>query len=242
MKRPAPITSNRSALPVRVLGVVLILVFGVELGIMLTLPYWNPFTLGDLGLAIVDATTLTAALTPALWMVVVRPLRDLFEQRGRLLSRVIQVQEHERARISRDLHDDLGQLLTAVLVGLRTIDEAPDFDQARVRARRLSTVASEGLDVVRRIARGLRTGVLQDLGLRLAIERLVEDIALGSGVEMTAQVLLPPSQRFPPPIEMAAYRLVQEAMTNVVRHADATRADVHVTSEDGFSCYRIVKD
>lgn len=225
-RTPSPIR------PVRVFAVVMVLVFLVEMGIMLTLPMWNPWSLGDTALALVDSLVLTAVLAPAIWIVVVRPLRDLFEQRGRLLARVIDVQEHERARISRDLHDDLGQLLTAVSVGLRTLNDAPDLAQARERAKHLSLIVTDSLDVVRRIARGLRTGVLQDLGLRLAVERLVEDASQSSGIDMTASISFPEDRRFSPASEMTAYRLVQEALTNVVRHADAARADVRLDADD----------
>ncbi len=174
-----------STSPLRVFGTVLVLVFVVEMGIMLTMPMWSPWPIGDVALSAMDAAVLTVVLSPAIWFVTVRPLKRLFEQRGRLLSRVIEVQEQERARLSRDLHDDLGQLLTAILVGLRTISDAPDIHQARERAQRLAGNASESLEVARRMAHGLRTGVLEDLGLPAALERLVEDMTLGSGVPIS---------------------------------------------------------
>lgn len=219
------------ALPLRVLAVVLVLVFGVELGIMLTIASWNPWPAGAVELAVVDALVLTAVLSPALWFVIVRPLRVLFDQRGRLLARVFEVQEEERARISRDLHDELGQFLTAVLVGLRTVEQAPDLDVARTRARDLCEVAAGGLDSVRRLAHGLRTSVLADLGVGPAVERLCEDAAATSGVDITVNVEFGAATRFAYAVEVAAYRLVQEALTNIVRHAHARSAAVRLRLE-----------
>lgn len=210
----------------------LVLVFGVEMGIMLTLPMWNPWSLGDVTLALVDAMVLTAVLSPALWFVVVRPLRELFDQRGRLLARVFEVQEQERARISRDLHDELGQLLTALLVGLRTIQQATDLDQAKERACGLSDVATESMDAVRRLAHGLRANVLEHLGLRPAVERLCEDTVASSGVDILVDVAFPAAYRFASAIEISVYRLLQEALTNIVKHAQSTEAHVTLAMRD----------
>lgn len=220
------------AAPLRVLGIVLVLVFGVEVGIMLTMPAWSPWPLGDLALSVMDASLLTAVLSPALWYLIVRPIRNLSVQRGRLLARIIEVQESERARISRDLHDDLGQLLTAVKIGLRTITDADTIDQARERAQRAGATAAEALDVVRRMARGLRTGVLEDLGLRAALERLVEDVSEGSGIEIAADFKIAKESRLPHAVEIGAYRLAQEALTNVIKHADARNVTITVRARD----------
>lgn len=231
MIHPPPTIATRAALPLRVFVVVLVLVFGVEMGIMLTLPWWNPWPVGDLELAVVDALVLTAVLSPAVWFVVVRPLRDLFEQRGRLLERVFEVQEEERARIARDLHDELGQLLTATLVGLRTVEQAADLPTARARAAALCEVAAGGLDSVRRLAHGLRASVLEDLGPRPAVERLCEDAAAASGVDFDVSVEFPTTARLEPAVEVAVYRLVQEGVTNIARHADARHASVRLRLE-----------
>ncbi len=200
---------------------------------MLTLPWWSSWPIGGTALAVVDAMVLTGLLSPALWFVVVRPLRVLFDQRGRLLLRVMEVQEEERARISRDLHDELGQVLTTVLVGLRTVEQATDLAQARERALGLHDVAAVGLESVRRLSRGLRTGVLAELGLRTAVERLCEDWSAASGVDIVPDVELPVAARFAPAVETAAYRVVQEAVTNVVRHSQAARAEVHLRLDSG---------
>lgn len=216
-------------LPLRVLAVVLVLVFAVELGIMFLLPRLTRATglaADGVGVALSDALLLTTVLCPALWFVVVRPLRDLSEQRRRLLARVIQVQEDERARISRDLHDEFGQLLTTVLVGLRTVQDAPDLQHARERALALRDVTAAGIESVKRIAQGLRATILADLGLAPAIERLCDEAAATHGLDASVSIGLPPGARFPEPVELCIYRFVQEGLTNVARHARASEAAV----------------
>lgn len=216
-----------TASPLRVFLLVLALVFGVEASIMLLLAVWQPFPADSVAVAGVDAMLLTTVIAPAIWVLVVAPLRSLFEQRGRLLQKVYDVQEDERARIARDLHDELGQQLTAVLLGLRAIEMAEDREQAIARARGVAELAAGSLDSVRRLARGLSPAVLTELGLRAAVERLCEDVGHASGLGVTREIELD-SERMTPAVEITAYRVLQEAMTNVVRHAEASTVVVRV--------------
>lgn len=213
--------------PLWTLLVVLLLVFGFELGIMLLLAKLEPFPGGDFARAVIDAVGLTVVLSPALWLLIVRPLRSLSEQRGRLLSRVYEVQEDERVRLSRDLHDELGQHLTAVLLGLRAVAQAEDVQEARERAARVTRIAGDAMDSVRRLARGLRPAVLADLGLRPSVERLCEDVSTSSGIPVNLVIDLG-AVRPAPQVEIGAFRVIQEALTNVVRHSQATQAKVEV--------------
>ena len=100
--------------PGRVLLLMLALVFGVEMGIMLMFMWFPTLVEGDLARSVVDAITLTAVVSPAFWVLIVGPLRAMFDERGRLLSRLFRAQEDERASVSRDLHDELGQQLTVI--------------------------------------------------------------------------------------------------------------------------------
>jgi two-component system, NarL family, sensor histidine kinase DevS len=132
------------------------------------------------------------------------------------LRRVVAGQEVERRRLARELHDETGQALTSILLGLRALEEAhDDIDVDELRRLVVAT-----LQDVRRLAVQLRPKALDDFGLVPALERLVQTFAESSGirVELEARV---GDERLPTDVETTLYRIVQEALTNVVKHADA---------------------
>lgn len=222
--------SRSAASPLRTFLSVLFLVFSVELVIMLEIMPQIPLPDGSLIRSMLDASILTIVLAPCVWLLVVRPLRLLSMQRGRLLSRHFDIQEAERIRLSRDLHDELGQQLTAVLLGVKAVEAAADLEQARARSKTLATIAAGAMDSVRRLARGLRPAVLTDLGLKASVQGLCESISSSSGLEVELDFALE-SERLEPQMEVTVYRVIQEALTNVVRHAGATRASVSARNE-----------
>jgi len=160
--------------------------------------------------------------------------------RRELLSQIIAAQEAERARVSRDLHDDVGQALTSVLLGLRLLDDAllrPDVDpiDARRRVEELRELVADGLRRARRLAFDLRPTVLDDVGLGAALRRLTEDVASRAGLPVDLDAYaLGPDERLSPEIETVIYRVVQEALTNVVRHSSASTASVALASSGGL--------
>src|SRR5205085_6409192 len=103
------------------------------------------------------------------------------EVRARLLGRVLSAQEDERRRIARDLHDEIGHSLTSLLIGLRNLGYTPAPDAAPMRVGDLERIAVSTIDEVRRLARGLRPSVLDDLGLSAALERYAADYERGHG-------------------------------------------------------------
>ncbi|XVJ59079.1 MAG: sensor histidine kinase [Tepidisphaera sp.] len=218
--------------PTRVLLLVLGLVFGVEISIMLIFTAFPGLVSGDFLRSLVDAATLTAVIAPALWMIVVRPLRALFEERGLLLYRVIHSQERERASLARDLHDDVGQHLMVVLLGISAAERATDLDSARSSLREVRAMTTRSVEAVRRLARGLGPGVLEGLGLRAAVERLCEDLSSTSPAKFEVSTNVDAGVRFEPDIEISVYRIAQEACTNVVKHAEATRAEIRLILTD----------
>lgn len=217
----------RGAFPLRVLLLVLAATFAVEALIMLALSSWAPLGSNSPLLSIVDASLLTTVLAPAIWMFVVKPLQSLLDERGALLQRLFDAQERERARIAGDLHDELGQQLTALLLALRAVEQAADDPEAHDRLVTARAMAAASLDAVRRLARGLAPVALHDLGLAAAAERLCEDVARASGLAISRQFNLP-AARLPPTTELAMYRALQETLTNVARHANAARVTVRL--------------
>lgn len=180
----------------------------------------------------VDALTLTAVIAPALWLIIVRPLRALFDDRGLLLYRVFHTQERERAALARDLHDDVGQHLVVVLLGLAAVERAGDLESARASLRDAHGMVVKSADAVRRLARGLGPGVLEGLGLQAAVERLCEDLSSTVGTKFEVRSNLPAGVRMEPDIEISAYRIVQEACTNIIKHAGSASATVELTLKD----------
>ena len=218
--------------PIRVFVLVLLVVFSVEGGIMLVLPRLPAAWRDSIVQSVLDASTLTLVTAPALWFLAVSPLRRLFEARGRLLRRLFESQERERAHIARDLHDGVGQSLTALLVGLRTIEDTGDLATARARARELRELAAAAHGEVRSLARGLKPVILEELGLVAAVERLCEDFERAHGVEVTLVRDAAAVDRLEPSAETALYRIVQEGLANIARHAEAREVEVRLRQED----------
>lgn len=153
--------------------------------------------------------------------------------RARLLHRLISVQDEERRRLARELHDEAGQSLTSLLVGLRTIQDARTLKQARAGAERLRPMAAKTLEELARLSRGLHPRVLDDLGLVTAVTRLGRDHArsFGARVEIIAEGL--GSERLPAAVETTLYRIAQEALTNIAKHTRARSVGIGVRREGG---------
>ncbi len=158
--------------------------------------------------------------------------------RREMLGEVLAAQEAERARVARDLHDDVGQALTSVLLGLRLIEsslraEKVDVADACRHAEEARKLVADALGRARRLAFDLRPTVLDDMGLLAALERLVAETSSRAliPVDLAAHGL--GAARLSPEIETVVYRVVQEALTNVARHARAQSVSVTVSVADG---------
>jgi signal transduction histidine kinase len=141
------------------------------------------------------------------------------------LRRVVDAQELERRRLARELHDETGQALTSMLLGLRAVEEAASADERDRAAAELRELVVTTLQDVRRLAVELRPRALDDFGLVAALERLGETFTDQMGIEVDIESRLG-EQRLPPEIETALYRITQEAMTNIVKHARASRVSI----------------
>lgn len=145
-----------------------------------------------------------------------------------LLRRIATAQEDERSRIARELHDQMGQYLAAVGIGLRVVGEAvPTDGLAAGRLAHLRQLTEEVGREMHRLAVELRPAALDDLGLRAAIQNYVEEWARRSGVEIDYHAS-GSEEPLPRPVEIVVYRVVQEALTNVLKHAQARRVGVVV--------------
>jgi signal transduction histidine kinase len=158
---------------------------------------------------------------------------DLSERVSRdSVRRVVEGQEHERKRLARELHDETGQALTSILLGLKTLEQG-ESEEGRERVATLRELVVSTLQDVRRLAVELRPAALDDFGLAPALERLVETHRARDATAIDVEVRLGPGERLPAEVETAVYRIVQEALTNVARHASATRISVLVARKNG---------
>jgi signal transduction histidine kinase len=150
-----------------------------------------------------------------------------------LLARLINAQEDERRRISRELHDEAGQSLTALRMGLDVLRASASLDDVRAHAKRLAGIAADALQNLGRLARGLHPSVLDDLGLPAALDRYTRDYTASYAIPVDLQVEGFEGQRCPPQVETTLYRIVLEALTNVARHSKASRASIVLRRHNG---------
>jgi signal transduction histidine kinase len=148
------------------------------------------------------------------------------------LRRAVEGQELERRRLARELHDETGQALTSILLGLSALDDADDSDSRLTATEALREQVVTTLQDVRRLAVELRPAALDDFGLTAAIERLTAGFSDQTGIEIEVDSGLGEG-RLPDDIETVLYRLVQEALTNVVKHAHAGHVRIALTRNEG---------
>ncbi|MEW6404823.1 MAG: sensor histidine kinase, partial [Chloroflexota bacterium] len=159
--------------------------------------------------------------------------------RRQLLEKVIATQEDERRRIARELHDSTSQNLTSLIVGLRLMETNCSQCKALSQATDLRQVASQTLDEVHDLSMRLRPRVLDDLGLAAALERLAHEWQ--ARYKIPVDVVIQMSERLPGDVETAIYRIVQEALTNIARHAQAHSTSILVERR-GDAVRAIVED
>jgi signal transduction histidine kinase len=147
------------------------------------------------------------------------------------LQRVVAAQELERKRLARELHDETGQALTSILLGLKAVEEAKSEEQMRAAAADLRELVVATLQDVRRLAVELRPSALDDFGLVPAVERLAATVGEHTRIQVSVGAEL--DERLPGEVETVLYRIVQEGLTNVVKHADAREVRIRVSRRDG---------
>ncbi len=152
--------------------------------------------------------------------------------RRQLLDGVITAQEEERRRIARELHDSTSQSLTSLMVGLHNVDAASNQPGVHEQIKELREIASTVLDDVHNLALQLRPPVLDDIGLHAALERLAGEWQARYHIQADIFVHTG-SQRLPENMETAIYRIVQEALTNIARHACARSVSILVEKRPG---------
>lgn len=207
-------------------AVVVVAIFCVEYGLMRMLPVLTGRTASEFKGAIVDSVLLVLLISPLIWFALVRPLRHALKQRIRLTDQLFSELERERRRIAHDLHDGIGQSLSLIVSGLRSLADFSDSDESSRRSVELQQLAHRTLVDVKDLAFTLRPGILDDLGLVPAIERIARQVHEHHGIEVRCEFVELEKQRLPEQIETAAFRIFQEALNNAARHARCSRVCV----------------
>jgi PAS domain S-box-containing protein len=164
--------------------------------------------------------------------------RDIMERKIaqdalQMFSRqLIEAQEDERRRIARDLHDQIGQVLTAVKMSLHTVQQVCNSSEARSHVKDNIEAVDEALRLVRDLSVDLRPPVLDDLGLATALRWYIDRYARRTGLHVELIInLRDDGERFSRELETASFRIAQEALTNIVRHANATEIMVQLAKD-----------
>ncbi|RME55358.1 MAG: sensor histidine kinase, partial [Caldilineae bacterium] len=160
-------------------------------------------------------------------------LHTLHEQRGELLNRIMHIQEEERRRVAREIHDELGQLLTGLSLNLRVCrDAVPEsLPQVRTQLIKINELVQQTIDQAHRIIVDLRPTALDDYGLVPALEEELHKRLDPLNIEVDMHVL-GDVETLPPDHATAAFRIIQEAITNVIRHAQAQHVHVGLELRD----------
>lgn len=159
-------------------------------------------------------------------------VRQRAEDLIRFVTSLQHAQEEERRRISRELHDDLGQLLTGLKLRVELMEE--DLPEASLSSgqhlRQLKKEIDTLITEMRRISANLRPAALDDFGLVVALQLLCREVQKSSGISLTFETGVA-DRGCDKDVEIALYRIAQEALSNVVRHADATAASVRLSRD-----------
>jgi PAS domain S-box-containing protein len=196
-----------------------------------------------------------ACLRPSQVLAIVRDVteqRDLLQQMEALSIRLLALQEDERGRIAHDLHDEVGQTLTAALLQLEQV-VIRTGEAARLECDQLRTTLQELTRYVRNLALELRPAILDDMGLDQALVSMAQRYQVQTHIHVSV-FLWGLDRRFTREVETAAYRIIQEALTNVARYAQVKQAGVklkveeqllHIEIEDrgvGFEVRRMLQE
>jgi signal transduction histidine kinase len=161
--------------------------------------------------------------------------------RKHLLARIIDTQENERKRISRELHDDTGQALTSLMVGLKSVEGLDSIAKVKEKTTELRSLAAQTLEDVHHLSTELRPSILDDHGLVAAIQKYTNEYSDNMGINVDFHVGELFNKRLSSEIELVIYRIVQEALTNIAKYANAENVSI-ILEYRGTKLITIVED
>lgn len=191
--------------------------------------------------AVVDSVLLTMIAAPLLWFTIVRPLRQAARARERFVDNLFGAIEDERRRIAHEVHDGVGQSVMLLISGLRSLSQAGQPDETRGKERELLSYAQQALADLKRVSLGLRPSLLDDFGLKPAIEHLVAEVQAHSSLKVRVDLEAVAERRFGDDVETHLYRIIQESLNNIVKHAAAANVEL-LLMRDGESLRLEIND
>ena len=150
-----------------------------------------------------------------------------------LSARIMAAREEEAKRIARELHDELGQSMTSVLLGFKGLEGVEDVREIRRRLADLSALITKNMEEIHRLIRDLRPASLDRFGLVLALEQHAKTYGTATGLRIDFCAPGLETAHFSPEVTTAVFRIAQEALTNIVKHAQAQMASVMLTHRGG---------
>jgi signal transduction histidine kinase len=169
----------------------------------------------------------------------VKALQDKQTLHQHYVKKIINIQEEERRKISRELHDETSQALTSIIFGLRVLAKTAHAEE-KDKLLQMRDLAADTLEAVHRLAVQLRPVVLDDLGLVSATKKYIEDYAQKYKIKVTAEIAPDLSrQRFSPELEISLYRILQEALTNIIKHAQATEVQINLSIKKSMLLFTV---
>lgn len=210
--------------------VVLSVIFTTEWALMVVIPRMFPAASAGFNAAL-DSALLTLIVSPVLWWMLVRPLKRAAELRSHFLADLFSTIEDERRRIANELHDGVGQTLTLLISGLRSLSAGSVSVEVKQREIELCELARRALADTKELALGLRPSLLDDFGLSAAIERVAAEVEEHHQMRVVVDVQAMSGKRLPDRCETAVFRIFQEAMANIVEHSQASVASIRLTRE-----------
>jgi signal transduction histidine kinase len=169
-------------------------------------------------------------------------LRYKEQLRTQLLHKLVSAQEDERQRISRELHDETGQSLTSLLIQLKILERCATLEDLQSQVAGIRQLTVQTLQEVRRLAADLRPAALDDLGLISALESYIYDYSDKSDISVDFRPYNMEGIRLPHDMEIVLYRVIQESLTNIMRHASASHVFVEIEREQEYICVSVVDD
>ena len=179
-------------------------------------------------------------------LMIISVVRDISHRRrlqeAALSAHAIAAQERERVRIARDLHDEVTQSLNGIALGVEQIESAPDLEAARDRAKQLAGEIRNAMGELRRVVEHLRPDDLAGIGLAAALERMADERQASTPKIAIVFHSHGNGRSLDPDTELAAYRVVQESVTNAIKHAHPTKVKIDLTIEGDAAIARVRDD
>ncbi|MFU8794933.1 MAG: histidine kinase [Dethiobacteria bacterium] len=171
-----------------------------------------------------------------------RQLEQSQQTRNLLMKKIIHSQEDERRRISRELHDETGQMFCTLMISLEFLENADNLSELKQKAAEFRQLLQQSVEQVRHLAWQLTPAPLIDLGLKSALELIIKYYRDSAGWKITLQIEGMENRRLPSEIETSVYRAIQESLTNISRHASAENVAVLMNCQKNKLLVKIKDD